>query len=61
MKLTKPEAVAILQSAKQELDAASTKEDFVNVLASAGKKVGYSPAFRCLVNGQDAEESVRWY
>jgi septal ring factor EnvC (AmiA/AmiB activator) len=60
MKLSKTEAVAILQSAKQELDATSNKEDFVSVLASAGQKVGYSPAFRCLVMGKDAEDSVRW-
>ena len=30
------------------------------ILAETGDKIGYAPAFRCLVKGLEPEESIRW-
>jgi hypothetical protein len=59
-KLTKAEAVQILESAKQQLDAANNREDLMETLRQAGKKVGYAPASRCLVIGHEPADSIQW-
>jgi hypothetical protein len=59
-KLTKEEGVAILAEAKGKMAKAKTKEDALAVLLDAGKNVGYSPAFRCLVAGQEPDKSIKW-
>ncbi len=59
-KYTKQEAVEVLKVGKASLDAATTKEEALNILKEVGKEVSYTPTFRCLVMGQTPEESIRW-
>jgi hypothetical protein len=58
--LTKAEAVQILEEARIKFDTADTREDLMETLRQAGRKVGYTPAFRCLVMNLQPSESVRW-
>jgi len=58
--MTRNEAVSALAEAQKKLAKAETKEETLKILADAGKAAGYTPAFRALVAGQEAEKSVRW-
>lgn len=58
--MTKEEAVKILAEARDKMDKAKTKEETLAVLKDAGSKVGYTPAFRCLVAGLEPDKSIRW-
>lgn len=57
---THEEAVAILKEGQEKLGKAETKRETLNVLAEAGKKLGYKPVFRALVLGENPESAVRW-
>jgi hypothetical protein len=57
--MEKSEGVAILTDAQAELAKANTKDEALAVIRKAGK-VGYKPVFRCLVNGETPENSIRW-
>ena len=59
-KKTKEEVIGILNTAKALLENATTKEQTIQCLQLAGNGAGYKPAFRALVQGMPAEESVRW-
>ena len=62
-KITREEAVQYLTMAKDMfVDAVESNNvhQAVKVLETAGDKIGYAPAFRCLVKGLEPEESVRW-
>ena len=58
--MTKDEAVKVLADAQGEMKKAKTKDETIAVLKNAGGKVGYTPAFRCLVQGLEPDKSVRW-
>ncbi len=60
-KITREEAVEYL-TMQQDLmaDAMDDAKKVLNILEQTGDKVGYAPAFRCLVKGIAPEESVRW-
>ena len=36
------------------------KTKYLQLLSETGDKIGYAPAFRCLVKGLGPEESIRW-
>ena len=57
---TREEAIQVLVVAKAKMDAAQTKDETLAVLREAGGEVAYTPAFRCLVMGQEPKESFRW-
>ena len=61
--LTRKEAVEFL-TMQQDLfaDAKEANElaKCLEIIEQAGDKVGYAPAFRCLVKGLEPEESIRW-
>jgi len=59
-KKTKEEVIDILKSAKALLENATTKAEAIQCLQLAGNGAGYKPAFRALVQGLPAEESVKW-
>lgn len=60
MKLTKEDGIKVLEEAQNSLAKASSKEETLAVLKEAGSKVGYSPAFRCLVAGNEPAKSIKW-
>lgn len=62
-RMTREEAIQYLTMAKDMFDdavEANNTHEAVKVLRNAGEKVGYTPAFRCLVKGMDPEQSIRW-
>lgn len=59
-KKTRAEVVDFLQTAKMLMEQATTKSQALTCLAMAGNEAGYKPAFRALVLGLPAEESVKW-
>lgn len=68
-KLTRGEAVQYLTmqwdkladlDSEPEYPVAKVKADVLAILEETGDKIGYVPAFRCLVKGLDPEESIRW-
>uniref|UniRef100_A0A6M3JXB0 Ig-like domain-containing protein n=2 Tax=viral metagenome TaxID=1070528 RepID=A0A6M3JXB0_9ZZZZ len=58
--LTREEAIQILTRQRDFADDAKTKDEYMKVLEEAGDIVGYAPAFRCLVKGQEPEVAIRW-
>lgn len=59
--LTREEAVDILTMARDLMaDAMDDAKKVLNIIEQAGNRVGYTPAFRCLVKGLEPEESIRW-
>lgn len=60
MKITREEGLEALTKGKQTLAESTTKEEVLAVLKDIGEKVGYAPAFRCLVAGKAPEQSIRW-
>ena len=58
--LSRAEAVDILTMARDLLDDTQSLVDYKRILLETGEKIGYAPAFRCLVKGLEPEESVRW-
>ena len=58
--LTRGEAIQILTMHRDLMEEATTKELAMKILEECGDKVGYTPAFRCLVKGLEPEESIRW-
>ena len=62
-RLTREEAVKYLTMAQDMFDdyvKENNTKSAIDELREAGKTVGYTPAFRCLVNGQAPEDSIRW-
>ena len=59
-KYTKAEAVKVLEVSKAKMAEAKTRDEALEILREAGKEVGYTPAFRCLVIGKTPEESIKW-
>ena len=59
-KRTREEAIQYLETARKQLDKAKTKDEVLAVLSAAGDEVAYTPAFRCLVKGQEPAQSIRW-
>lgn len=58
--MTREEAIQFLTMQRDLADDAKTKLEFRNIMSKAGEAVGYTPAFRCLVNGLSPEDSIRW-
>ena len=58
--MEKNEAVELLYGLKEELEIAETKEETIEILARAGKQVGYKPAFRALIGGKAPEDAIKW-
>mgnify|MGYP003394928955 CR=1 FL=1 len=58
--MEKAEAVAVLTILKDQMELAQTKQEVLAVLSKAGKAVGYKPAFRVLVAGEEPDKAVRW-
>ena len=58
--LTREEAIRFLTMQRDLLEEATTKESALVLLLEAGSKIGYAPAFRCLVKGLEPEDSIRW-
>lgn len=59
-KLTREEAVQLLTMQRDLMDEAQTKEEVLMILLGTGNRVGYTPAFRCLVVGLEPEASIKW-
>jgi len=59
-KLTRDEAIQFLTRQRDLAGDAQIIAHFVKILSETGQKVGYAPAFRCLVMGLEPEESIRW-
>lgn len=59
-RMTREEAIQFLTMQRDLLDEVTSAAEYKAILLEAGNKVGYTPAFRCLVKGQDPEESIRW-
>jgi len=63
-RMTREEAVQYLTMQRDLLaDAIGNTDDVgkvMQILAETGDKIGYTPAFRCLVKGMDPDESIRW-
>lgn len=59
-KLTREEAIQYLTMQRDLAEGAETKQFFIAILLGTGDKIGYAPAFRCLVKGLDPEDSIRW-
>ena len=59
-KKTRAEIVSFLRETQKLLDKATTKTEILTCLQLAGNGAGYKPAFRALVLGLPAEESVKW-
>jgi hypothetical protein len=59
VQLTLDEQITALETSKLLMTTAKTKEETIAILASAGSAVGYKPAFRALVMGKSASESIR--
>lgn len=58
--MTREEAIQYLTMQRDLLDEVASAAEFKAILSETGSKVGYTPAFRCLVKGQDPEQSIRW-
>ncbi len=61
MALTREEGIELLKKLKEQL--AKIKDDVpaaLELLALAGKSVGYKPAFRALVMGVEPEQAIKW-
>ena len=61
--LTREEAIQFLTMQRDLLEEAVKANDvkqYEAILLETGTKVGYAPAFRCLVKGLSPEESIRW-
>ena len=58
--LVRADAIQFLTMQRDLADGTTTKEEFIVVLQETGDRIGYAPAFRCLVKGLEPEESVRW-
>jgi hypothetical protein len=62
-KLDRDGAVHMLQVIKDRIGNNPTNmtwEWYRILLKEAGERVGYAPAFRCLVIGMSPEDSVKW-
>ena len=60
MPISKDEAVEALYRAKEQLETTTDKQVTLDILAGAGKTVGYKPAFRALVMGTKPEDAIKW-
>lgn len=61
--LTREEAIQYLtMQSDLATEAARTNNlvDYLKILRETGDKIGYAPAFRCLVKGLEPEDSIRW-
>ena len=58
--LTREEAVDFLTMQRDLMDDAKDKTTVIRVLRETGERIGYAPAFRCLVKGLSPEQSIRW-
>ncbi len=64
-KLSREEAVQFLTMKRDQLDevtnnSGGSPDEVMVILRETGTKVGYTPAFRCLVMGLEPEQSIRW-
>ena len=58
--LTREEAIQYLTMQRDLITEANTASEFRRILETTGDKIGYAPAFRCLVKGLEPEQSIRW-
>ena len=59
-KLSKEEGIQLLEELKGQLDKTKDKTVAIEVLALAGRSVGYAPAMRALVMGVEPASAIRW-
>ncbi len=60
MGMSKEEGIELLMTLKEQLGKTEKVSDALQVLALAGKSVGYKPAFRALVMGVEPEQAIKW-
>ena len=61
--LSREEAVEYLTVARGMFSDSVNENNVHNaikILRETGNKVGYTPAFRCLIKGVSPEQSIRW-
>lgn len=58
--ISKEEGIALLKNLKEQLAKIEDVPAAMEVLALAGKSVGYKPAFRALVMGVEPEQAIKW-
>ena len=61
--MAREEAVEYLTMQRDLLEEAVKANDikqYEAILLRTGDKIGYTPAFRCLVKGQNPEQAIRW-
>ncbi|KKL04145.1 hypothetical protein LCGC14_2619040 [marine sediment metagenome] len=58
--ISREEAIQVLTMYQDLASDAETKERFIEVLADAGRAIGYAPAMRCLVMCVSPEDAIRW-
>lgn len=59
--LTREEAIQFLTMQRDLVaDAMDDAKKVLNILEQTGDRIGYAPAFRCLVKGMEPEESIKW-
>lgn len=60
--MTREEAIQFLTMQRDYFEMAKTPECnlALEILKDVGEKIGYAPAFRCLVKGLSPEESIKW-
>lgn len=60
MAMTKEEGITFLSEAKKKLASVTKVDDAIQILALAGKSVGYKPAFRALVMDVEPAKAIKW-
>lgn len=60
MGLSKQEGIELLRGLKEQLGKVEKTKDALEILALAGRSVGYKPAFRALVMGVEPEQAIKW-
>jgi hypothetical protein len=60
MVMSKDEGIQLLKSCKEQLGKTPKTADALQVLALAGKSVGYAPTMRALVMGVEPEKAIKW-
>lgn len=61
--VSREEAVQFLTMQRDLLAEAVATSDapkVLNILEQTGDRIGYTPAFRCLVMGMEPENAIRW-
>lgn len=62
--MSREEAIQFLTMQRDKMADAQAdtgpSDESMSILEKTGDKIGYAPAFRCLVKGLSPEESIKW-